>query len=236
MIKTQIHQLNSQFYARFAQDFSATRQRIQPGVNTVLEGVSRTASILDLGCGNGSVVRSLAGRGHKGSYLGIDFSEELITIARSTQTHPEAHFIAADLCNPEWSVEVQAGFEQVFCFAALHHIPGMEERLRVVQQAASLMADQAGMTVSVWNFLASPRLKKRILPWSVINIADEDVDPGDYLLDWRRGGSGIRYVHHFTEEELGKLAEAAGLQVVGTFYSDGENGRLGMYQRWINTR
>lgn len=133
-------------------------------------------------------------------------------------------------------MEVQAGFEQVFCFAALHHIPGMEERLRVVQQAASLMADQAGMTVSVWNFLASPRLKKRILPWSVINIADEDVDPGDYLLDWRRGGSGIRYVHHFTEEELGKLAEAAGLQVVGTFYSDGENGRLGMYQRWINTR
>ena len=58
------------------------------------------------------------------------------------------------------------------------------------------------------------------------------MDEGDYLLDWKRGGEGLRYVHQFSEEELGGLAEDAGFRVVESFYSDGESGRLGLYQVW----
>jgi len=234
-INEQIQQLNADFYTRFAKDFSATRQRIQPGVLSVLDQVSHSASILDLGCGNGYVLETLSSRGHKGTYLGIDFSPELIQIAQTTHQHPGAEFIAADLCSREWSLNLQSKFDTIFCFAALHHIPGEQVRQNLVKQAASLMANNGQMIISVWNFLASQRLKKRILQWSAVDIDEKDVDPGDYLIDWRRGGSGIRYVHHFTEEELGKLAESAGLKAVKTFYSDGENGKLGMYQHWVNT-
>ena len=80
--------------------------------------------------------------------------------------------------------------------------------------------------------MVSPRLQARVVPWEAIGLSQEEVEPGDYLLDWRRGGIGLRYVHHFNEEELQNLATKAGYQIVETFYSDGEGGRLGLYQVW----
>ena len=85
---------------------------------------------------------------------------------------------------------------------------------------------------SNWQFLNSERLRKRIHPWEEIGLSDSQVDPGDYLLDWRRGGFGLRYVHHFREGELNRLAAESGFKVVETFYSDGETGNLGLYQDW----
>ncbi len=78
----------------------------------------------------------------------------------------------------------------------------------------------------------SPRLRTRIVPWSEIDIDESDVEMGDYLLDWRRGGYGLRYVHYFSEEELQELADNIGFLVSKTYYSDGEGGRLGLYQVW----
>ena len=63
-------------------------------------------------------------------------------------------------------------------------------------------------------------------------LAQADVDSGDYLLDWRRGGKGYRYVHHFSEDELSRLAKLSGFHVVESFYSDGATGNLGLYQIW----
>jgi hypothetical protein len=85
---------------------------------------------------------------------------------------------------------------------------------------------------SEWQFLNSPRLSSRIQPWEAIGLSGNEVEPGDFLLDWRQGGFGLRYVHHFSEPELAKLAEAAGFEIMETFLSDGENSRLGLYQVW----
>jgi len=228
----QIRELNQRFYTSFAQDFSDTRQRIQPGVASILDQVGPEASVLDLGCGNGSAAAGLAARGHSGEYAGLDASAELVAIAGESSCHPRARFLAADLCEPDWDAALQGPFEHIFCFAVLHHIPGENLRARVVKRAAALLQDGGSMWVSVWNFMASERLKARILPWSAIDIEEREVESGDTLLDWRRGGSGIRYVHHFSEDELAALAASAGLQAAGTIYSDGENGRLGLYQCW----
>ena len=85
---------------------------------------------------------------------------------------------------------------------------------------------------SNWQFLNSPRWRARIQPWERVGLSADDVDPDDYLLDWRRGGEGLRYVHHFTQAELARLAEEAGFEVVETFESDGAEGNLGLYQIW----
>jgi hypothetical protein len=42
----------------------------------------------------------------------------------------------------------------------------------------------------------------------------------------------LRYAHHFSAEELGQLAAKTGFSVEESFLSDGENGRLGLYQTW----
>ena len=70
-------------------------------------------------------------------------------------------------------------------------------------------------------------------PWQAAGLQEADVDPGDYLLDWRHGGTGLRYVHHFSETELLEMADLSGFKVAETFYSDGENQRLGLYQVWV---
>ena len=87
--------------------------------------------------------------------------------------------------------------------------------------------------LSNWQFLNSEKLKTRIQPWSRIGLSDQDVDEGDYLLDWRSGGEGLRSAHHFSAEELLGLAEQAGFKLEAGFLSDGENGRLGLYQIWF---
>ena len=81
-------------------------------------------------------------------------------------------------------------------------------------------------------FLNSSRLRARIIPWETVGISDQQVEPGDYLLDWRSGGNGLRYVHHFSVKELSLLAEHAGFQIIREFTSDGEENRLGLYQIW----
>ena len=85
---------------------------------------------------------------------------------------------------------------------------------------------------SNWQFLRSQRLRQRIQPWERIGLQDADVEPGDYLLDWRQGGVGLRYTHHFSEPELARLAGEAGFTVIESFTSDGKSGDLSLYQIW----
>ncbi|OGO26461.1 MAG: hypothetical protein A2136_05990 [Chloroflexi bacterium RBG_16_54_11] len=104
--------------------------------------------------------------------------------------------------------------------------------MQVLSKVRSLLLQGGRFIHSEWQFLNSPRLKARVQPWEVIDLSESDVDPGDYLLDWRQGGQSLRYVHHFSQTELERLAGAAGFEVIESFLSDGKNGRLGLYQVW----
>ena len=125
---------------------------------------------------------------------------------------------------------VEFGF--VLAFAVLHHIPGKELRRQILRKVRRLLKYKGSFIHSEWQFLNSPRLVARIQPWSTLGLSELAVDPGDYLLDWRQGGSGLRYVHFFQIEELQQLADISGFQVVETFYSDGVGKHLGLYQTW----
>lgn len=227
--------INREFYTRFGAAFSATRHRIQPGVRRVLETLHGDECILDLGCGNGELARELAKRGHRGSYLGVDFSLPLL---RDAELQPEgfsASFIQADLTQlsaVSEQLSVTDHWSLITAFAVLHHIPSTELRLNILRTVRQLLKGDGRFIHSNWQFLNSKKLKGRIQPWEATAISGLEVDTGDYLLDWRSGGEGLRYVHHFDEKELAELARASAFRVVDTFYSDGEGGRLGLYQTW----
>lgn len=228
-------ELNRQFYQTFAEQFSATRQRIQPGVRRVLARLPSDARILDLGCGNGELWRELKQAGFRGLYVGLDFSRELLSeaVERQDGEPPEAVFLQVDLSQPGWRAELpRQTFDYVLAFAVLHHLPGISVRRRVMESVHNLFDEEGRFIHSEWQFLNSRRLRERIQPWEQIGLEAEDVDPGDYLLDWRSGGRGLRYVHHFDLVELGELAEQTGFQVIDSFLSDGEGGQLGLYQEW----
>ena len=233
-IAQKIINLNHQFYQSFAQDFSETRGRLQPGVMRILEDLPEVRSVLDLGCGNGKIALQLAERGFQGSYLGADFSLGLID--RALEDIPsgfQAEFIELDLTKNKWDgILPDQKFDAVFCFATLHHIPSSPLRLSVCQNIRKYIHENGTFSLSVWQFLRSERLRSRILPWDSIGLKDEDVDQGDYLLDWRRGGFGTRYAHLYTPEELIQLAGTSRFRMINTFDSDGEGGNLGLYQTW----
>jgi SAM-dependent methyltransferase len=228
--------INHQFYQTFARQFSATRQRLQPGVTRVLEMIPLQVQLLDLGCGNGELALALARRGHQGLYIGLDFSAQMLAEAQhrlSNISPGKFIFTEADLSKPTWEESPGANtFDLVLAFATLHHIPGQELRRQIINKVRRLLKPEGGFIFSVWQFLASPRLAQRIQPWGKVGLTAEAVDPGDYLLDWREGGSGLRYVHSFTVEELESLAAETGFTLLETFYSDGEGGKLGLYQSW----
>lgn len=224
--------LNHQFYQTFAQAFSATRQRLQPGVNMILDAVPPHAKLLDLGSGNGELAAELAKRDFIGSYVGLDFSEELINISNENKT-PNAQFIASSLSEPGWADNLpNAPYDYVFCFAVMHHFPSEVLRLEFLKTVNSLLVPEGRFIHSHWQFLNSPKLTARIQPWSEAGLTDEDVDENDFLLDWRSAGRGLRYVHHYTKPELQMLAAKANFRVSGIFTSDGVGNNLGLYEIW----
>lgn len=228
-------EINREFYNQFGDSFSATRHRLQPGVRRVMGMLKRDESILDLGCGNGEFARALAKRGHRASYLGVDFSLPLLQNARIQPEGFSARFIEADLTQLSEirdQLSVASGWSVITAFAVLHHIPSTELRLDLLRVVSQLLKKGGLLIHSNWQFLNSERLRERIQPWQTASISEAEVESGDYLLDWRSHGKGLRYIHYFDEKELKELANIGHFKILDSFYSDGQTGDLGLYQIW----
>jgi len=243
-ISARLLELNRRFYDEQASSFSATRQRIQPGMAHSVEewmeshgGYAASADnhLLDLGCGNGNLALWLANQGYRGDYTGVEQSSGLL--ASEVSLPDNFKFCQADLSVADWLVDLPTSpFDLITCFAVLHHLPGEGLRLRLLRELKRLLAPEGIFILSVWQFMKSPRLVQRIQPWEAIGLKVADVDMGDALLDWRAEGestgSALRYVHAFSEEELRHLADKSSFQVRESWLSDGKEGCLGLYQIW----
>jgi hypothetical protein len=164
-------------------------------------------------------------------------SQDLLINAQKllgTPPQGEFDFYKVDLTNPDWQKNLPSqSFDWLVSFAVLHHIPGKELRRNIIRTFTTLVTRESCVAVSVWQWQNSPRLKKRVLPWSRVGLSEEALDEGDVLLDWRaRETIGLRYVHTFSENELMSLGKDAGFSVIDSFYSDGKSGDLALYQIW----
>lgn len=233
-VRDQLINLNRTFYQTFAQQFSATRQRLQPGVMQILDLISSQQDVLDLGCGNGQLGSELISRGHQGLYIGLDSNPDFLAIAREKLSEKKSvSLYENDLTTTSWIMDLPARhFDVILAFAVLHHIPSAELRQQLVNNIKSISTSGGRFIHSEWQLLNSPRLVQRIQPWDAVGLESNQVEEGDYLIDWRHGGQGLRYVHVFSEEELDSLARNSGFRIIESFQSDGEGGKLGLYQIW----
>ncbi|MBE9524168.1 MAG: class I SAM-dependent methyltransferase, partial [Chloroflexi bacterium] len=166
--------------------------------------------------------------------LGLDFSQALLDVAKnSVWDAPNVAYACADFADSAWDRQLPTtSYDLIFSFAVFHHLPGKKLRQKTIKKIASHMKPGGQFIHSHWQFLNSAKLQARIQPWSVIGLNAAQVDEGDYLLDWRRGGYGLRYIHHTSVNELESLAAETGFRVIDCFYSDGAEGNLGLYQIW----
>jgi SAM-dependent methyltransferase len=241
-----LHQINQEFYQTFAASFASTRRRIQHGIRQILREIPSHGNWLDIGCGSGALAAEWVQQQRTGRYHGIDFSQDLLNEAEKeiqavqVPAGLKINFTTADLISESWNAPlIKTGWNGALCFAVLHHIPGSDLRQKICASIAELLGKQKDLYLSVWQVQNSPRLMQRVLPWSQAELNEGDLEKGDVLMDWRAGpegdskSRGVRYVHIFSKDELGALAESSGFNVTKSFYSDGKEGSLGLYQCWV---
>ena len=137
-IVQQLLDLNRRFYTEYGRDFSATRGRLQTGVSRVIESLHGDESILDLGCGNGELARTLSRRGHHGSYLGLDFSPPLLNEAEREAFAFPVEFTQADLVSNDWDVIARMS-RQFFPEAIPRFIMRLPRRLQRLAMACLIL-------------------------------------------------------------------------------------------------
>ncbi len=218
--------LNQTFYDSFAGSFSQTRRPANPGFARLLAALPASpVDLLDVACGNGRFGRYLRQKGALRSYTGVDFSEKLLQMAQAAAGGP---VYRRDLSRPG-SLTGLGQFDVVACLAALHHIPGRENRIQLLREMGARLRQNGRLFLSTWQFMDSPRQRRKLRDWSEIGLSAADVEANDYLLTWQRDGFSYRYVCLIDEAEMAALAQAAGLTLVEQFRSDGREGNLGLY-------
>lgn len=222
--------LNRQFYAALAEPFAATRQMPQPGFDRLRAALPcLPCEVLDVGCGNGRFGHYLQQHNALSHYAGVDFSEELL--AQAALRVPGDYF-QRDLSRPG-CLNGLVKYDVVVCLAVLQHIPGYENRLRLLREMKERMGSNrvanGRIFLSTWQFIDSERQRRKLRDWSEIGLSAADVEPNDHLLTWQREGFGLRYVCFVDESETAQLAEDAGLRILDQFRSDGREGDLNLY-------
>jgi len=225
--------VNRGLYTTLAGSFAATRFREQPGYHRLLAFVPRRSVMLDLGCGNGRWATFLDGQGRQARYVGVDFSAEMIALAQAraeSYNAIEAEFVVADIAQASWTTALpRSSFDTISALAVLHHLPGAEHRTALLRQIRDLLVPGGLFIFSVWQFTATERMRRKIVPWDVIGVDEHAVESQDYLLDWHAGGHALRYCHLIDEQEAAALTADTGFTLLKSFRSDGREGNLSLY-------
>jgi SAM-dependent methyltransferase len=159
-------------------------------------GISRNASVLDVGCGLADLRLFLKERGHRGSYCGIDLTPEMIAAARTR--FPDDQFATANLLS--LSDEALSKFESDIVIASGIFYFRRNEPGRFLQEMVKrlfyLARDcLAFNSLSTWGdrsaepdeFRADPvetlKFCRSLTPWCILR---HDYHPGDFTIILRR--------------------------------------------------
>ena len=115
------------------------------GLKTLLEHVDRKEiKIIDLGCGNGDMLRQLAKFGRKNNYkfklLGLDANQATINYAIELSVdYPEISYIKQDVASPEFK---EREYDIALCTLFLHHFRDKEalDLIQLIAQRATIGA------------------------------------------------------------------------------------------------
>jgi hypothetical protein len=93
---------------------------------------------------------------------------------------------------------------------------------------AGCLAENGRIFLANWQFMDSPRQRRKRQPWSHWP-QPADVEAGDHLLNWQRGGYGLRYVCQIDAGETAVMAQATNLQMLTSFAATAGKGDLSLY-------
>ncbi len=206
-------------YEKIADEFDKTRKKyLWPELIKISNKVFNGANVLDAGCGNGRLLEGFKNKNI--NYLGFDNSENLLNLAR--KNYPKKKFKQIDLFNIE---EINNNeYDYIFLIAVILHIPGKDNRLKVIIDLAKKLKKNGILVISAWDILNQKKYKKIIIKNTIKNfLCLNKFEKNDLLFPWKSNNGkelSLRYYHAFTIKELNGLAKNSGLKKEKIYAAD----------------
>ena len=180
-------------YNSVATSFSRSKNILWTELEFLFRYAEKGEKVLDVGCGNGRFSRYL----EETEYLGLDFSENLITEAK--KLFPQKRFLLGNALSLPFE---DSSFDKVYAIALIHHIPLEEYRVKALQEMYRVLKPGGMVFLTAW------KRKRKGLRWSQVlrffSFSDVSI-----TFNGRE-----RYYHLFKEQELSEIAEKAGFVVM----------------------
>lgn len=217
--------MQSNLYSKNATSFSNTRNSPWDGWLKLKDHLKKAKSVLDIGCGNGRFLKFLLdNKIQLTSYVGVDNSRELLSIARSIFTDFEDFFLEADVEESSWSRNLDKKFDLIVLFGVMHHIK-KQSRSALLKSCNQLLTEDGQMVITYWKFKDDDKFFN--------NHLVEDLGEEDYILSFK-SDKITRFCHYYTDQEILELEKTAGLEIVDEFRADGKSCRMNLYKIYSN--
>lgn len=227
-------EFNKVFYDTVAEDFNDSRKYEWEGWDLAWGSVElarkgkTVGTVLDVGCGNGRFLKFLKRKSFRGLYTGVDYNKRLLDIAEKIPTQFEKSFYNYDLfglIDPELSLPgflSENYYDLIVISGIMHHIPGISNRVRLINELSGQLSSYGCLVVTYWQFMKSPRLRKKVLEIknSVVADLERELEEDDYIMTWERGQSAYRYCHNFSDAEIEIINSKVTTKAIRQFSSD----------------
>lgn len=201
-------------YRKAALEAAPSHERLyRDELERFVDYVRERESVLDVGCGDGRVFETFVRKNV--SYAGVDLSEEAIAKAKTRWAKEIAEGRAAFEAGDLLDLPVEDGrFDVAVAAGVLHHVPSEAYRRRAMAELARSVRPGGYVLIAVWNFW-------QLRHWgALIHQAfgrRNGWDFGDVKVTWKKPHFP-RYYHAFRMQELRRLCEDAGLDIVEQQY------------------
>ncbi|MEI6728447.1 MAG: class I SAM-dependent methyltransferase [bacterium] len=232
-----LNNLNQEFYNQIGPIWNPASDYYWEGWEILLESIKVSSKVefkvLDIGCGNARFFQFLQDRlpEIKISYTGIDNSNFLLTQGqlRIAKELNNCNLINTDVLKTDWFKKIDSRFDLVVMFGLMHHIPGKTNRREIFSNICNLINPTGKLIFTTYQFLDLPRLQKRVVDFSkpdnsnlaqTLGVNLDDLETGDYILDWVKLKTSYRYCHYFDQDEIKELLGLQNLTLEKDFLAD----------------
>ena len=189
-------------YNQISQEFSASRVFPWEELQVFIPYIEDNFKVLDLGCGNGRLLKSLADSNKNFKYQGIDFSDKLIKQAK--QQFSNFDFQLADIREIDFAAN---SFDMVFSIATFHHLENKKERQEMLAKIYKWLKPGGYLFMTNWDLQQKKYWKSFFKHWWQKRAWN------DCFISWQKYSGDNkklwRYYHSFTARELEKLLTQA---------------------------
>ncbi len=189
-------------------------KRLQFIIDTLQSKLPKHAVVLDVGCGNGVISRSLGTYGF--NVYGIDVSDKAIEKARQLNSLPNVKF---DVVSAEQLVAEGTKYNAIICSEVLEHLNKPGDLLKVLHQS---LTDDGVLIVTVPNgqgprevFVTKPVIalqKKNNYVWKTLQGIKSRL--GYMGTTVQSDASDLTHIQFFTKKSLEQLADSNKFKIV----------------------